>query len=123
MLKNGRLFPLKGNLAMISHHLRVSAVALGRSIKATEALSSSAYELWDDYTDRPLHQACSSDPLLLHSPQPPAAEAGRTAGCHDASCTTTPWNTTRRWDNGWTHNDSWAAQASRDVTSGPLTGT
>ena len=93
---------------------------LDHSSNATEALHSSAYELWDDFdgmTAPDINAREHGDLLGLCSPQPPqapAVEASSHATCRGASHTT---NTTWSWHRGWNHNDSWTAQASRDVAS------
>ena len=71
------------------HHarprLQSPGATLDLSSEAPEAPSSSVHECWDYYTNHQISQAGTSNPSGLHSPQPPATEAGRTATCHDAS--------------------------------------
>ena len=83
------------------HRFRPRLQSLGANLdhssNAAAAPVSTAYDPWDDETDHQIYQACTSDPLALESPLPPASEAERTTKHHDASYTSNPWSTTRSW--------------------------
>ena len=131
MLKNGCVFPQKGNLVMIKF-LTISESA--PSLSANTAVSKCQSRPFEQRDRGFFLQQCicvvgrrdNSTNLsarvtlglysLSHFKHQPA-QASNHPACHDASCTTTPRYPTWSWHKRWTCNDSWTALASQDVPS------
>ena len=99
--QNGFVFPLGRNRMTISPSLRVSAIALDQDSSLLMPISAIrvarlrlCFDLWDDYTDRQIYQVCTSHPLGLYGPLPPASEAEHIVPHGDTPYDTSPWDTT-----------------------------